>query len=289
MRDCLRGAYEMHIHTSPDVTARKCSDLELAQRFQEAGLAGALIKCHYADTAARAALLNERFTELKFAGGVTLNRSSGGINPEAVDVSGKMGGKIVWFPTMDSLHYQAFHKKNGSSNTVPNGCLYILDADGQLISEAVAVLETAKKYGMMVGTGHLGPEEGMALVRAGAELGCQIILTHADNPANAYTIQEQCEAAELGAIVEHCYFTTYYRRTPIETITAQIRAVGIEHVILSTDFGQPQSPYSDEGLEQYATLLARQGFSDAELRAMFCSTPARLLGMDVADKGKTFR
>lgn len=48
MRDCLRGAYEMHVHTSPDVTARKCSDLELARRFRDAGLAGALIKCHYA-------------------------------------------------------------------------------------------------------------------------------------------------------------------------------------------------------------------------------------------------
>ena len=99
MRDCLRGAYEMHVHTSPDVTARKCSDLELARRFRDAGLAGALIKCHYADTAARAALLNEQFTQLHFAGGVTLNNSVGGLNPEAVATSGKMGGRIVWFPT----------------------------------------------------------------------------------------------------------------------------------------------------------------------------------------------
>ncbi len=280
MRDCLRGAYEMHVHTSPDVTARKCSDLELARRFRDAGLAGALIKCHYADTAARAALLNEQFEELHFAGGVTLNSSVGGLNPEAVAVSGKMGGRIVWFPTMDSRSYQEFRKQNGTPDVDSSKCIYILDARGNLIPEALAVLEAAKRCGMLVGTGHVSAAEGLALARAGAKTGCQVILTHADNPADVYTTDQQREAAALGAIVEHCYFTTYYKRTPIETIAAQIRAVGVERVILSTDFGQPQSPYSDEGLSQYADLLAAQGFSDAELSMMFRDTPARLLGFE---------
>lgn len=53
----LQGAYDLHIHTSPDVVQRKCTDLELARRFQAAGMAGGIIKCHYGDTAARAALL----------------------------------------------------------------------------------------------------------------------------------------------------------------------------------------------------------------------------------------
>lgn len=268
----------MHVHTAPDVTERKCSDLELARRFREVGLAGALIKCHYADTAARAALLNEQFPELRFAGGVTLNYASGGLNPEAVSVCGKMGGKVVWFPTMDARHYREFHDKGNKPESGQKRGISILDAEGQLFPEALAVMATAKRYGMMVGTGHLAPEEGMALVRAGAGLGCQVILTHADNPANAYTLEQQREATQLGAIVEHSYFTTYYRRTPIEAIAAQIRAVGIEHVTLSTDFGQPQSPYSDEGMEQYAALLASQGFNDFDLQMMFCRTPARLLG-----------
>ena len=149
-----------------------------------------------------------------------------------------------------------------------------------MIPEALAVLETAKRCGMLVGTGHVSAAEGLALARAGAKTGCQVILTHADNPADVYTTDQQREAAALGAIVEHCYFTTYYKRTPIETIAAQIRAVGVERVILSTDFGQPQSPYSDEGLSQYADLLAAQGFSDAELSMMFRDTPARLLGFE---------
>ena len=274
MRDCLCGAYEMHIHTAPDVTPRKCTDIELARRLQKAGLAGALIKCHYADTAGRAALLNDQFPDLHFAGGVVLNNAVGGINPEAVAASGKMGGKIVWFPTMDARHYQEFRN---APESVLNQCLYILDIEGRLLPEVLAVLETAKAYGMMVGTGHMSSEEGLAVVRAGSGLGLQVILTHADNPADFYTAEQQREAVKLGAIVEHSYFTTFYDRTPIEAVAEQIRAVGVEHVILSTDFGQPKSPYSDEGLEQYAGLLAAQGFSEDELAVMFRSTPARLL------------
>ena len=42
----LKGAYDMHIHTAPDVTPRKCDDLELARRLQAVGMAGCAIKRH---------------------------------------------------------------------------------------------------------------------------------------------------------------------------------------------------------------------------------------------------
>ena len=48
-------------------------------------------------------------------------------------------------------------------------------------------------------------------------------------------------------------------------------------MILSSDFGQPKSPYSDEGLEMYANVMREQGFSDEELAMMFRVTPEKLL------------
>ena len=33
MEDLLKGAYDLHIHTAPDVVQRKCGDLELARRL----------------------------------------------------------------------------------------------------------------------------------------------------------------------------------------------------------------------------------------------------------------
>jgi hypothetical protein len=61
---------------------------------------------------------------------------------------------------------------------------------------------------------------------------------------------------------------------------AQIRAVGPEHVVLSTDLGQPLRPTPADGLVGYIGQLRDAGFSDAELDLMTKQNPARFLGLD---------
>lgn len=239
-------------------------------------MAGCVVKCHYGDTAARAALLREQFPKLDIAGGVVLNRSAGGINPQAVERSAQMGGKIVWFPTLEAYSYQKFHH-GAEPGFDLSPFIYILDEKGKLIHQALEVLDLAAKYHLIVATGHIGAQEGMEVVREAAERGCKILVTHADNPADQYTVEQQKEAVKLGAMIEHCFFTTFYDRTPIEQIAREIRAVGCENVVLSTDFGQIKSPYCDEGIALYAQQLEGQGFSEQELRLMFCENPERLL------------
>ena len=272
MNDLLKGVYDLHVHTSPDVVPRKCSDLELAARLTDSGMAGCAIKSHYSDTAARAGLLQEQFPKLHIAGGVTLNRSVGGVNPDAVERSAQAGGKMVWFPTLEARAYKQFHGETELSRY-----LTVLGGEGKLLPQAVEVLETAAQYKLTVGTGHLSAQEGMALVAEAARLDCQMLLTHADNPADQYTTEQQVEAVRQGAFVEHCFFTTYYNRVSIEEIAAQIWAVGCNNVILTTDFGQPKSPYPDEGMIQYAELLLKQGFSENDLYRMMAENPKRLI------------
>lgn len=272
MDELLKGAYDLHIHTSPDVSPRKCSDLEAARRMLDAGMAGGAVKCHYLDTAARAALLREQFPGLNIVGGIALNRSVGGLNPDAVERTGQAGGKMMWFPTLESRAYQAYHRNEDLSRFIP-----VCGGDGKLLSAAQDVLDAAAQYKMVVGTGHISAAEGMEVVREGRRRGCTVVLTHADNPADQYTLEEQAEAVKLGALVEHSFFTTYYDRTPIGEIARQIRAVGCENVLLTTDFGQPKSPYFDEGLAQYARALLEQGFTEEELRQMLCVNPVRVI------------
>lgn len=273
----LQGSYDVHIHTAPDVSPRKCTDLELARRLKAAGMAGAVIKCHFAETASRAALLNEQFPELRFAGGVVLNRSMGGLNPDAVERCGQLGGRYVWFPTMESRSYQAYQHRNEPEADLSR-YLPVLDENGALLPAALEVLDAAAKYGMLVGTGHISAREGMALVPEAKKRGLTLVLTHADNPADQYTIEQQVEAVKQGAIVEHCFFTTYYGRVSIEEIARQVRAVGCENVLMASDFGQVKSPYSDEGIDQYQQLLLGQGFTPDELRQMFCENPVKWFG-----------
>lgn len=276
MDNLLHGVFDLHIHTAPDVTPRKCSDLELARRLKAAGMAGCAIKSHYADTAGRAAVLQELYPELRIAGGITLNRSVGGLNPQAVERTAQMGGRLVWFPTLEAREYQRYRRGNDGSDLSP--FLTVWDEDGKLLPQVYEVLEVAARYHMVVGTGHLSAPEGLAVVRAAREQKVErVVLTHADNPANQYTLEEQRRAVEQGALVEHCYFTTYYQRTPLEEIIRQIRGVGCENVILSTDFGQPSSPYSDQGMLEYMQRLLEAGISQSDLEQMTSTTPRRLL------------
>lgn len=276
MDNLLHGVFDLHIHTAPDVTPRKCSDLELARRLQAAGMAGCAIKSHYADTAGRAAVLQELYPELRIAGGITLNRSVGGLNPQAVERTAQMGGRLVWFPTLEAREYQRYRRGNDGSDLSP--FLTVWDEDGKLLPQVYEVLEVAARYHMVVGTGHLSAPEGLAVVRAAREQKVErVVLTHADNPANQYTLEEQRRAVEQGALVEHCYFTTYYQRNPLEEIIRQIQGVGCENVILSTDFGQPASPYSDQGMLEYMQRLLEAGISQSDLEQMTSTTPRRLL------------
>ena len=128
-----------------------------------------------------------------------------------------MGGKMLWFPTLKARFYQRFHHRDDGTDL--SHFLTVLDKNGKLLARAVEVLEAAAQYHMVVGTGHLGVEKGMALAREARRLnGLQMVLTHADNPADQYTLEQQQEAVRLGAMEEHCYFTTYYYRVSVQEI-----------------------------------------------------------------------
>lgn len=220
MFEIIKDAYDLHVHTSPDIVPRKCSDLELAKRLIVAGMKGGAIKCHHNDTAARAKLLNEVFPQLNMVGGVTLNNAVGGLNPDAVECSARIGGKMLWFPTMDSLSYQIYRNP---AKVCKARLLSVLNDKGALLPLVQDVLDVAAQYHLITGTGHLSPQEGMTLLLEGKQRGVQFILTHADNPANRYSLEQMKEAVRLGAMIEFCYFTVYYERTPIETITAYMQ------------------------------------------------------------------
>lgn len=272
-----KGIYDLHVHTGPDVIPRKLDDFIMARRLLAAGMKGCGLKNHYCDTTPRALLIKKQYPQLNIVGGVTLNRSVGGLNPEAVERCAQLGGRMVWFPTMDSRTYRQTRHAHDPKFPLDADAISVLDEDGRLLPQAVEVLRVAASHDMIVGTGHLGAVEGMALVRQASVFHCKIVLTHADNPNDLYTDEEQKKAAELGAYVEHSFFTTYFNRTPIETIARQIRAVGCDRVVLTSDFGQVNSPYPDEGIVQYGKMLLKQGFTKEELMKMMAINQDKLL------------
>ena len=273
----LHGIFDLHIHTAPDVKERKCSDPVLAQQLHEAGYSGFAIKSHFNDTSARAMLLQAAYPDMHIAGGIVLNRSAGGLNPFAVEAAAAIGGRFVWMPTMDARSYQHFqHPQRPAAEQA--AYLSLLDEDGKPARALHEVLETAAAHDLITATGHVSAREGLAMAAAAREHGVKrILITHADNPADSYTIEEQQAAVALGAMIEHCYFTIAYQKTSLEEMVHQIRAVGSENVLLSTDFGQLNSPCPRDGMEAFLQQLLTQGITERELTIMTVQNPRRLL------------
>lgn len=272
--ELLKGAYDLHVHTAPDVVKRKFDDYEFCERLIASEMSGGIIKSHYFDTSARAQLLNKKYPKLNIGGGIVLNNSVGGLNPYAVEKAAKLGAKIIWMPTMDSYSYE---KVKNIPNKNLEKYIYILDKDENLKKEIYDILEIAKENKIFIATGHISSFEGLKLIKEANKFGVKTIITHADNPNDLYTVEEQKEAVSLGAMIEHAYFTVFHARTNIEEIARQIREVGHENVFLTTDFGQMNSPYPDEGLLEFAEKLLRQNFTETELRKMIVENPKYII------------
>lgn len=298
MKNLIQGAYDLHVHSAPDVLPRRMNDLEMARRVTASGMAGYAIKSHYFCTSERAELVRELYPQCDAVGTLTLNSSAGGINPAAVEMACRSGIKLVWFPTCDSQNEQSF-VFGGKAKILPywakiliqlreegvsNPTISILEK-GELIPAALEVLDIIAKYDIILATSHISHEETFALVKAGRDRGVKrIVITHVDFPNTFYTIEEQKRLVEYGAFMEHCYTTFATGKVDFETTLEQIRAIGPDHVILSTDLGQKTAKYPDEGMAEFAEKLLENGFGEEDIRKMMVRNPRWLLKKEEDDQ-----
>lgn len=293
--ELIKGAYDLHVHSAPDVLPRKMDDVEMAQRIEDSGMAGYAIKSHYFCTSERAQLVRKFARACDAVGTITLNSSVGGINPAAVEMAARSGVKLVWFPTCDSAHEIAHVFDGNPDKKLPYWAqiiiqmkeagieaptIRILDGEGKLKPEVFDVLDIIAKYGIILATGHISHEEAFELVPAAKERGVRkIVITHVDFPTTFYTVEEQRRFVELGAVMEHCYTTWATGKVDFQVTLGQIRQIGPENCILSTDLGQKAALYPDEGLLEFAKRLYDAGLSKSEVRAMTVDNPRMLLGI----------
>src|SRR5712671_1435114 len=262
----LEGAYDLQIHVGPDVIARRIDDIDCAKEFLAHGMKGFVLKSHYIQTGERAQVVSKAVPGSRVFGAITLNHSVGGLNPVAVELAGRTGCKIVWMPTVDAQNETA-GRLDGSSQKLPFWAkiqrelaaegispppLSAIDESGRVVEPARRCLERIAKHNMILATGHLGRSEIFALVRAAREIGVKkVVVTHAEFPSQSLTGDEQKELADLGAIIEHCFTTTYTGKAPWEMAFANIRAAGAERVVISTDLGQTINPPVAEGFAMF--------------------------------------
>jgi hypothetical protein len=268
------------------------NDIEMAQRIIKSGMAGYAIKSHYFCTSERAELINELYPGCKAVGTISLNSAIGGINPSAVELAARSGAKIVWFPTCDSRHEQSHVFTNDPAKKLPYWAKIIIQLreegvstpvlsilkDGKLTNETIEVIDIIAKHDLILATGHISHEEAFALAVTAKERGVKrIIITHVDFPTTFYSADEQEELLKYGAFMEHCYTTWATGKVAFEETLSQIKTIGADRVILSTDLGQQGACYPDEGLAVFAEKLLNSGVSETDIKKMAVQNPAMLL------------
>jgi Family of unknown function (DUF6282) len=288
----LEGAYDLQVHVGPDVIARRIDDIDCAREFLARGMKGFVLKSHYIQTGERAKVVTKAVSGSRIFGAVTLNHSIGGLNPVAVELAGRTGCKIVWMPTVDAKNETA-GRLDGGTEKLPFWAkiqrelaaegispppLSVVDDAGELTEAARRCLERIGKHNMILATGHLGGVEIFALVRAAKAMGLKkVVVTHAEFPSQSLTGDEQKELADLGAIIEHCFTTTYTAKATWELAFANIRKAGVSRALVSTDLGQTINPPVAEGFGMFAQKLLDAGFTVEEVRTMAVTNPTRLV------------
>lgn len=295
-RELVAGAYDLHVHVMPDVFPRRITDLELAARVREVGLGGFVLKSHYAPTAERAAVVRAA-TGVDVIGAVTLNSSVGGINPMAVEVCARAGGRFVWLPTFDSVNESRSANNVRATGTPPAwavlktelegrgiapGPVAVLDDVGEVLPAARTVLRVVAEHGMVLCTGHLGADETLAVVEAAQQEGVEhIVITHPDFPSQRFSAEAQRSLADRGCLLERCFGTPHAGRVPWEVMFANIREAGVDSSVVSGDLGQPHNPPVEDALPLMAERLLDAGFSDDEVRRMTVVNSRLLAGAAV--------
>src|SRR5215510_8367373 len=293
--EAIAGAMDLQVHVAPDVIARRTDDVDLAKDFLARGLRGFVLKSHYLPTAERAKVVTRAVPGIEAYGAIALNHSIGGLNPVAVEIAGRSGNKIVWFPTVDAANETAGRPGAGTDGYeklpfwakiqreiaeagITRPPMTVLDSHGGISEDACQCLELIAKHDMIMATGHLGRHEIFPLVRKARELRMnRIIITHAEFPSQNLSGDEQSELAQMGAIIEHCFTTYHTNKAPWDAVYANIRRAGAGHAMLSTDLGQATNPPVAEGFAMFAQKLLDAGFAAKEINRMAATIPRSLI------------
>lgn len=285
VRELMKGAIDMHVHVGPDLSARTNDFINIVVEAREFGLAGLLLKDWQFPTMDRAYVMNRLFPDFKVFSSLTLNYSVGGINPEAVRCAIELGIKEVFMPVLTPHVIAAYGEL--LRERVPEGArgLSILSDKGEFLPEIDQVLHLVAEAGdVILGTGHISTEEIMLLVKRAREVGVEnVLVTHAYFPGEVeLPVEKQIQLAEMGAYIEHVYSACKWppeNPTPPEFLADQIRAVGPDYCILSTDAGGVHAPPPPVVFRECVTEMLRCGFDEAEIKSMINDNPRQLLGL----------
>ncbi|TCK25837.1 DUF6282 family protein [Pseudonocardia endophytica] len=287
----LDGMVDLHCHSGPAPFPREFDHVEAARDGGRINMRAYVAKSHHHNTVMDLKAAHRSLAGLptQVYGGIVLNNQVGGINPYAVEMCLRMGGKVVWFPTFSSrrhIRFQeealagGFPRSTVELTTVP---VLIHDDDGRLRPEVAQVADVVAETGTILNGGHLHPDDMAELFAVGAERGVERMVASHPNFISDLTVAQGVALAERGVFMEHevgMYLPDDHPHFGIEVLLEWIEAVGVERTVLASDLGQLGRTHPADAFVEVTTALLDHGVDEKDARRMLVDNPTYLLGLD---------
>ena len=289
----LKGSVDLHVHPAPSPLPRRVDAVEAAQAAESIGMRAIVVKSHHHSTVTDVLALGRDLNGLpvKVYGGIALNSAVGGLNPYAVDLALKLGGRIVWFPTIGSPQHIAHHAAHPDLK-FPKLAVHVreerpidvLDENGELRPEVHDIIGLIKEHDAILASGHMAPDRILAVFEAAHAAGVRRLLVNHPNFVVEATHEQGRRFVELGAVIEHslCMYddrSSFYN-WDIDVLLGWIQAVGADRSTLGSDLGQMKNPLPSEAFTNIVGQLLDAGLGEADVEAMVRRNPARLLDLE---------
>jgi hypothetical protein len=275
----ISGAIDLHCHFGPDAhRERSVTALQAAAQARDAGHAGVLLKSHTEPTAQLARIVAEAVPGIQVYGGVSCDHEIGGLNPAAIETALRLGGRIVWLPTLSSRQ----DVENGVAEQlgIPGPGLTVVDDDGELLPVTREIADLCRDHDAILATGHISAREHIAVARAFGTRQ-RVLVTHAmeDLVGPKLNASDLVELADLGAWIELCALTCVgaLATRPVSDLADAATRVGPGRCTLASDYGQALNDAPTEGLQRFADLMETEGLSADAIRTMVVANPVTLV------------
>lgn len=289
VEELVRGSIDIHAHGGSEPFERLMLEDELGIEAAQAGMRALVIKTWYTPSASRNEMAQravDRYAKehgleptLLF-GGVTLNLSQGGLNPEAVKKCLKFPRmKYVWLPMVDSYHHRRVVYDDWSGAGV-----HLLDERGKALPPLVEICKICAGNDLVLATGHYPYRENAVVVEEAKKAGVRRIeIIHPAHIHSKHTIAQMKTLAREGAMLMlsglgHLVFPLH-ESGPVYAVR-MIKEIGADHLVYGSDFGQLQNFSHVLGARWFIKVLLAYGATRQEISKIFKINTARHIGLE---------
>jgi hypothetical protein len=289
--ELLIGAVDLHCHSGPAAMPRILDHHDELLDAAAAGFRAVLYKDHFYPGMAHAIMLEKLFPELgvRLYSGIALNNASGGINPHAVDHAIKLGGKIVWMPTLSAANHIDV-LASGKAKTFPKTSqkmldptpLSALDANGRLTDETKKVIDLVAEADIILAGGHLHVTEQHLVFAEAVRRGVKKMMVNHPTYIVGFNDSDIRQLVGLGVVMEHsiCMFITgKSEKFSADDLAHLIDVAGVENTILSSDLGLVGSQRPVDGFRSITQMLLDLQMPRAAIKKLLSENAAAFLNL----------